>query len=92
MSTITTGYNPTNSVLSGMTTLQLTTALTNAQQAYVDLMTGARTIRLTYEQGDGKKSVDYDKVDISQLQFFIKMLQSQLGLPVQTRRPLRFRF
>lgn len=62
-----------------MSQQQLQTALTNAQNAYVTLMTGARTVSLSYSQGDGSKSVTYDQVDIARLRLFIQELQQALG-------------
>jgi len=85
-------YDTTSSILAGMTTAQLQAALKAAQQAYVDLMTGARGVSFTYAQGDGSRSVTYEKVDQTQLTNFIKMLQMQLGIPTQRRRPIRFSY
>ena len=53
----------TDSPLYGMTTAQLQAALTQAQTAYVALMSGQRTVSLSYSQGDGSKSVTYDRVE-----------------------------
>jgi hypothetical protein len=70
-----------SSPLYGMTTPQLQAALASAQAAYVALMSGQRTVNLSYAQGDGSKSVTYDKVEggIAQLRFFIQELQRALG-------------
>lgn len=77
-----------NSPLYGMTQQQLQTALTNAQTAYVALMTGQRTVNLSYSQGDGSKSVTFDRLEggIAQLRLFIQELQRALG---NTCRPAR---
>ena len=82
-------FDPTASVFVGMTTEQLQAALATAQNAYVELMTGTRGVEFTYSQGDGSKTVKYDKVDQAQLMMFIRMLQQQLGMNVQRRRPIR---
>lgn len=72
----------------GMTQQQLQTALTNAQSAYVQLMSGARGVTFSYSQGDGSKSVTYDRVEggIAQLRFFIEQLQIALGNACRPRR------
>lgn len=79
------------SPLYGMSQAQLQAALTNAQTAYTQLMSGARAVTLSYSQGDGSKSVSYDRVDMAQLRFFIQELQQALGvLPCRPRRYARF--
>ena len=85
-------YNPNTSPLAGMTQDQLKAALASAQKAYVDLMTGQRGVEFSYAQGDGSRSVKYEKIDQQMLEQFIEMLKMQLGLPVQRRRPVRFRY
>ena len=85
-------YDVTTSPLAGMSNDQLTEALKRAQAAYVDLMTGSRGVEFSYAQGDGSKTVKYDKVDQAQLEYFIDMLKAQLGYPSQRRRPLTFRY
>lgn len=82
-------YSP----LYGMSQQQLQTALTNAQNAYVALMSGARTVSLSYGQGDGSKSVTYDAVagGVAQLRLFIQELNRALGnLPCRPRRYATF--
>lgn len=82
----------TSTVLIGMTIPQLQAALVSAQQAYIDLMSGNRGVSFSYTQGDGSKSVSYEKLDLYALQQFISQLQVALGL-VSTnsirRRPIR---
>lgn len=85
-------YNPNNSPLAGMTVDQLRAALAAAQNAYVQLMTGVRAVELSYAQGDGSRTVKYEKVDQQMLEQFIEMLKLQLGMPTQRRRALKFRF
>lgn len=67
-------------------------ALAAAQQAYIDLSTGAKGESYTYSQGDGARSVTYSKANIAELAALIRQLQQQLGLIGRARRPLRFRF
>lgn len=85
----------TDSPLYGMTTAQLQAALTQAQTAYVALMSGQRTVSLSYSQGDGSKSVTYDRVEggVAQLRMFINELQRALGISrCPPRRYTRFSF
>jgi len=86
-------FNPNTSLLAGgMTTAQLQQALTTAQQAYIDLSTGAKGVSFSYTQGDGTRSVSYKPTDIAQLSALIQLLQAQLGIVTRPRRPIRFRF
>jgi hypothetical protein len=85
-------YNPATSILAGMQTSALRTALTNAQQAYLDLSTGAKGESYSYTQGDGSKAVTYNKANLADLTNLIRTLQAQLGIVTQPRRPIRFRF
>jgi hypothetical protein len=80
------------SILAGMSSAALQTALANAQQAYIDLSTGAKGESYSYSQGDGNKSVTYTRANLSQLSALIRQLQAQLGIITQSRRPIRFRF
>ena len=84
-------FNPAYSVLAGMTSVQLQAALTAAQQAYTDLMTGQKGVTFSYSQGDGSRTVSYQPTDVAKLTAFIQMLQAQLGGFV-ARRPARFNF
>ncbi|WP_336938927.1 gpW family head-tail joining protein [Acinetobacter modestus] len=85
-------YDSSTSPLAGMTQDQLQAALLAAQKAYIELMTGGRAVELSYAQGDGSRTVKYEKIDQQMLEQFIEMLKRQLGMPYQRRRPLRFRF
>lgn len=75
-----------------MSTTALQTALANAQQAYLDLSSGAKGESYSYSQGDGSKSVTYSRANIGALVVLIKELQVQLGIVSRGRRPIRFRF
>jgi hypothetical protein len=75
-----------------MSTDKLRAALADAQQAYLDLSTGAKGASYSYTQGDGAKAVTYTQTNVQQLVVLIKQLQAQLGIISQTRRPIRFRF
>lgn len=85
-------YNRQTSLLAGMQTSALQAALTKAQQAYIDLSTGAKGESFSYTQGDGAKAVTYTKANLPDLVALIKMLQAQLGIVAAPRRAMRFRF
>ncbi|KJM83943.1 phage head-tail adapter protein [Enterobacter kobei] len=85
-------FRPNNSVLAGMTRAQLQEALSAAQAAYVNLMTGQQGVSFSYAQGDGTRSVTYQQTSLPQLMAFIQLLQAQLGIVPRPRRPIRFRY
>jgi hypothetical protein len=87
-----TPFDPGRSILAGMSTQQLQAALTAAQQAYAELMTGTKGVSFGYTQGDGMKTVTYSQTNVQQLTAFIQLLQAQLGLVPRARRPIRFNF
>lgn len=83
-------YNPNLSVLAGMTQAQLQAALAAAQQAYTELMTGAKIVDVSYAQGDGNKHVRYSEATVQNLVAFIAELRTQLGQQRRARRPITF--
>lgn len=85
-------FNPSTSILAGRSTMQLQADLAAAQQAYIDLSTGAKGESFSYTQGDGAKSVTYTRANLSALVALIKTLQAQLGIVTCARRPARFLF
>jgi len=86
-------FNPNSSLLAGaMTRDQLQAALASAQQAYIELSTGAKGVSFSYTQGDGTRSVSYQQTDIGQLTALIQLLQAQLGIVKRPRVTLRFRY
>ena len=85
-------FDSTTSLLAGRSTAQMQLDLAAAQQAYIDLSTGAKGESFSYTQGDGSKSVTFTRANISELAALIRMLQQQLGVIRQARRPARFRF
>lgn len=86
-------FDPNSSLLAGaLTRDQLTAALTAAQQAYLELASGAKGVSFSYAQGDGTRSVSYQQTDIGQLTALIQLLQAQLGIVRRPRRALRFRY
>lgn len=80
-------FNPRTSIFAGLCREQLQAVLASAQQAYIELSTGAKA-NLT--QGDGSKAVTYTPATIQNLVVMIKELQAQLGLVRHARRPIRF--
>lgn len=84
--------NGRSSLLQGMPTVALQKALADAQQAYIDLSTGAKGESYSYSQGDGTRSVTYTKADLAQLQVLIRSLQQQLGISCRSRYSLGFKF
>lgn len=85
-------FDPSSSLLAGMPTNALKKTLAEAQQAYIDLSTGAKGTSYSYTQGDGARAVTYTQTNISQLIVLIRTLQQQLGIISRSRRPMRFRF
>jgi hypothetical protein len=85
-------FNPSRSLLAGMQTSALQTSLANAQQAYIDLSSGAKGESYSYTQGDGSKSVTYTRANIADLSALIQSLQAQLGIVARPRRAMKMRF
>ncbi|CRE61797.1 MULTISPECIES: gpW family head-tail joining protein [Yersinia] len=86
-------FHANTSLLAGaMSRAQLQEALNRAQQAYIELSTGAKGVSFSYAQGDGTRSVTYQPTDIGQLMGLIQLLQAQLGIVKHPRRALRFRY
>ncbi len=83
-------FDAQTSLLAGRSTAQLQTDLNNAQQAYIDLSSGAKGETYSYTQGDGSKSVTYTRANLGDLAALIRMLQQQLGIVNRARRPIRF--
>lgn len=83
-------FDAQTSLLAGRSTAQLQTDLNNAQQAYIDLSSGAKGETYSYTQGDGSKSVTYTRANLGDLAALIRMLQQQLGIVTRARRPVRF--
>ncbi len=85
-------FDRNTSLLAGMSTEQLQAALSNAQQAYLDLSTGAKGVSFSYSQGDGNRSVSYTPTTLPNLISLIQLLQAQLGIGTRPRRAIRFRY
>jgi hypothetical protein len=85
-------FDPATSLLAGMDTSVLQAQLQAAQQAYLDLSTGAKGETYSYTQGDGAKSVTFTRANLSQLVMLIRQLQQQLGVIPHARRAIGVRF
>lgn len=77
-------------LLTGMSNEQLKQALSQAQQAYIDLSTGAKGVSFSYTQGDGTRSVTYQQTSLGDLLALIQTIQDMLG--ISRRRPIRVRY
>ncbi|MDC9591539.1 gpW family head-tail joining protein [Xenorhabdus nematophila] len=77
-------------LLTGMSREQLQAALNAAQQAYIELSTGAKGVSFSYTQGDGTRSVSYQQTSLGDLLALIQAIQTELG--ITTRRPIRVRY
>lgn len=77
-------------LLTGMSQEQLKQALNQAQQAYIDLSTGAKGVSFSYTQGDGTRSVSYQQTSLGDLLALIQTIQAMLD--ISRRRPIRVRY
>lgn len=78
--------NTNKTSLAGVPTATLQAWLLSAQSALNDLMIGGKPVVVLYTQGDGQKSVTYQKTDVGQLTMWIRQLQIQLGIAPCGRR------
>ena len=81
---------PPISIFNGMSQADLLQALTNAQNAYLLLMTGGKGQSYSYTQGDGARSVTYTMTTPAQVLALIRQLQQALGFVCRARRPAQF--
>lgn len=85
-------FDPSTSLLAGMDDAVLRQQLGRMQQDYLDLSAGRKLVSASYTQGDGAKSVTYDRTTIGQLAMAIRQLQAQLGIIQTPRRAIGVRF
>lgn len=85
-------FDPSRSLLAGRPTAQLQLDLAQAQQAYIDLMSGAKGESYSYTQGDGARAVTYTRGNVADLASLIQLLQAQLGIVARPRRAIGFRY
>jgi len=81
----------TVNAFSGLAPALLSANLAAAQQALLELMLGKQVVQVTYEMGDGKRSVSYRGADAGTIRALIAELQRALGQQ-PTRRALGVRF
>lgn len=65
--------------LTGVAPATLQIWLGQAQQALQDLTTGGKPVTVSYAQGQGQRSVTYNRTNTADLRAWIGELQSALG-------------
>lgn len=83
---------PYPSLYAGLSPTALQAALSKAQQALLDLNTGAKGVSFSYTQGDGSKTVTFTQADRGALTNLIRELQAALGVIPRARRVMRFTY
>jgi hypothetical protein len=78
------------SLYEGLSQQALQAALTAAQNALIQLNTGAKGVTFSYAQGDGVKTVTYTPASREGLVNFIREMQAALGIIPRARRVMRF--
>lgn len=74
------GIDTTTSDLVGIPTATLRQWLLDAQTAFHDYLTGGKPVIVTYNMGDGQRTVTYSKANIGDLSAYIQALKAQLGI------------
>lgn len=82
------------SILDGIDVGVLQLRLAALQQAYLDLMAGAKVVTASYTQGDGARAVTYTQANIADLTQAILGVQTQIdqltgAQCINRRAPLR---
>lgn len=77
-------------IFAGMDSAVLQSQLQAAQQALIDLQSGAKSVTLSYTQGDGSKSIGKRLTSPAECTALIQQLQQALGIRCRPRRSLRF--
>lgn len=85
-------FDPSRSLLAGMDQTALRQSLLQAQQIYIQLMSGAQGESYSYTQGDGTRSVTYTRANLAELTAAIQLMQAQLGIVDSPRRANRLTF
>lgn len=65
--------------LTGVPPATLQQWLAQAQQALADMMTGRNAVTVSYQQGQGQRSVTYNRANIADLRAWIIEIQAALG-------------
>ena len=79
------GYSCVPPDLIGVDPATLRLWLSQAQQAYQDLLMGNKPEAVAYTQGDGSRSVTYTRANMGALQQRIRELTAALGLSAGRR-------
>jgi gpW len=85
-------FDQNASVFAGMSQSALQTALTNAQQALIELKTGAQVVTVNYTVGGDTKHASYAKPNEAGLVELIGTLKACLGITDHARRGFRITF
>lgn len=85
-------FDPTDSIIAGMSQAQLQANLTAAQAAYTSLMLGEKAVTVSIAQGDGSRTVSFVPAQMGNLVAYIRLMQAGLGINCMGRRPVRFNF
>lgn len=75
-----------------MDLVALRQSLADAQQVYLQLMSGNQGESYSYTQGDGTRSTTFTRANISDLTAAIQLMQAQLGIVDSPRRANRITF
>ena len=75
--------------LAGMTQVQLAQLYASLIAARAQMSAGGKIVSASYAQGEGSRSVTYNMANQAQLMNDINMVQRALGMPGQSRRPMR---
>lgn len=86
------GPDLNQTLLAGVSTVQLQTWLTEAQTAYHDVSSGGKAVTVIVTGGGQHREVHFDKTNLSALENWIRMLQVQLGIVTHSRRAISLRF
>lgn len=79
----------TSIALQGVATATLEAWLSAAQAARHKLLIGGGVVKVSYQQGEGGKAVEYTKADLPALNAYISELQAALGnVTTPTRRAI----
>lgn len=88
---VTSPASMTPAVLVGVEPATLQAWLTDAQTALHQMMLSNQPQSVTYGQGDGQKTVTFNRSSVASLQSWIGMLQQALGV-TRGRRAIAVRF
>ena len=85
-------FDPNKSLLAGMTPAQLQTSLSSLQTAMIELAAGGKPQTVEMTGGGQHRAVTFNKADITQMQYLIRLIQAQLGIIEAPRMGVRIGF